>query len=88
MALVTEKTSRRSRLRCREVMFAVSPPKMKKAFSIEGNSVSTHVARILLLILIAMRDAVVVLAEHLILLEGVIDRALVVRARFLQHVIE
>ena len=35
-----------------------------------------------------MRDAVVVLAEHLTLLEGVVDRALVVRTRLLEHVVE
>ena len=33
-----------------------------------------------------MRDVVVVLPEHLALLEGVVDRALVVRARLLEHV--
>ena len=89
MALVTEKTSRRSRLRCREVMFVVGPPKMKKAFSTEGGLVvSTFVTSILLLVLVAMCDAVVILPEHLALLEGVVDRALVVRARLLEHVIE
>jgi hypothetical protein len=31
---------------------------------------------------------VVVLPEHFALLEGVVDRALVVRARLLEHVIE
>src|SRR6185503_9146499 len=41
--------------------------------------ISTFVASILLLVLIAMRDAVVVLPEHFALLEGVVDRALVVR---------
>ena len=35
-----------------------------------------------------MRDAVVVLLEHLALLEGVVDRALVVRAQLLEHVVE
>ena len=35
-----------------------------------------------------MRDTVVVLATHLALLEGVVDRALVVRARLLEHVVE
>src|SRR6185503_11341820 len=35
-----------------------------------------------------MRDAVVVLLEHLALLEGMIDRALVVRTRLLKHVVE
>ena len=50
--------------------------------------ISTFVASILLLVLVTMRDAVVVLSEHLALLEGVVDRALVVRARFLHHVIE
>ena len=50
--------------------------------------VSTFVASILLLVLVAMRDAVVVLLEHFALLKGVVDRALVVRARLLEHVIE
>ena len=50
--------------------------------------ISTFVARILLLVFIAMRDAVVVFLEHLTLLEGMIDRALVVRTRLLKHVIE
>ena len=50
--------------------------------------VSTFVASILLLVLVAIRDAVVVLPEHLALLEGVVDRALVVRARLLEHVVE
>src|SRR6185312_6445321 len=89
MTLVTEKTSRRSRLRCREVMFVVAPPKMKKAFSTGGELViSIFVASILLLVFIAVRDAVVVFLEHLALLEGMIDRALVVRARLLEHVVE
>ena len=35
-----------------------------------------------------MRDAVVVFVEHFALLEGMIDRALVVRARLLKHVVE
>ena len=35
-----------------------------------------------------MRDAVVVFLEHLALLEGMINRALVVRARLLKHVVE
>ena len=89
MALVTEKTSRRSHLRCREVMFVVGPPKMKKAFSTGGELVvSTFVASILFLVLVAMRDAVVVFLEHLVLLEGVVDRAHVVRTRLLKHVVE
>ena len=89
MALVTEKTSRRSRLRCREVIFVVVPPKMKKAFSTGGELViSNFVVCILLLVLVAMRDAVVILLEHLALLEGMIDRALVVRTRLLKHVVE
>ena len=50
--------------------------------------VSTFVASILLLVLVTMRDAVVVLPEHLALLEGVVDQALVIRARLLEHVIE
>src|SRR6185437_4737950 len=50
--------------------------------------VSTFVASILLLVLVVMRDAVLVLPEHLALLEGVVDRALVVRARLLEHVVE
>src|SRR6185295_8717344 len=50
--------------------------------------VSTFVASVLLLVFVAMRDAVVVLLEHLALLEGMIDRALVVRARLLKHVVE
>ena len=62
MALVTEKTSQRSRLRCRN--------------------------GILLLVFVAMRDAVVVFPEHLALLEGVVDRALVLRTRLLNHVVE
>src|SRR6185369_5272659 len=49
---------------------------------------STFVASLVLLVLVAMRDAVVVLPEHLALLEGVVDRALVVRARLLEHVVE
>ena len=70
-------------------MFVVGPPKMKKAFSTGGELViSTFVASILLLVLVAMRDAVVVLLEHFTLLEGLIDRILVVRAQFLQHVVE
>ena len=74
MALVTVKTSRRSRLRCREVLFVVGPPKMKKAFSTGGELVvSTFVTSILLLVLIAMHDVVVVFPEHLALLEGVVD---------------
>ena len=89
MALVTEKTSQHSRLRSREVMFVVGPPKMKKAFSTWGELIiSTFVASILLLVLVAMRYAVVVLLEHFALLEGVVDRALVVRARLLEHVVE
>ena len=35
-----------------------------------------------------MRDAVVILLEHLALLEGMIDRALVVRTWLLKHVVE
>src|SRR6185369_4454190 len=50
--------------------------------------VSTFVARILLLVFVVMRDTVVVLLEHLTPLEGMIDRALVVRARLLKHVVE
>src|SRR6185503_5779346 len=50
--------------------------------------ISTLVASILLLVLVAMRDAVVVFLEHLALLEGMVDRALVVRARLLKHVVE
>ena len=50
--------------------------------------VSTFVASILLLVLVAMRDTVVVLLENFALLEGVVDLALVVRAQFHQHVIE
>ena len=42
----------------------------------------------ILLVLVAMRDAVVVFLEHLALLESMVDRALVVRARFLKHVVE
>src|SRR6185312_17139556 len=42
--------------------------------------ISTFVASVLLLVLVAMRDAVVVLPEYFALLEGVVDRALVVRA--------
>ena len=69
-------------------MFVVAPPKMKKAFSTGGNIISTFVARILLLVFIAMRDAVIVFLEHFVLLEGVVDRALVVRTRLLKHVVE
>src|SRR6185437_14225148 len=43
---------------------------------------------VLLLVFIAMRDAVVILLEHFALLEVMIDRALVVRARFLKYVVE
>src|SRR6185503_5324224 len=50
--------------------------------------ISTFVASILLLVLVAMRDAVVVFLEHLALFEGMVDRALVVRARLLKHVVE
>ena len=50
--------------------------------------ISTFVASILFLVLVAMRDAVVILLEHLALLEGMIDRAIVVRARLLKHVVE
>ena len=50
--------------------------------------ISTFAASILLLVLVAMHDAVVVLLEHLALLEGMVDRALVVRARLLKHVVE
>ena len=50
--------------------------------------ISTFVTSILLLVLVAMHDAVVVLLKHFALLEGVVDRALVVRARFLQHDVE
>ena len=50
--------------------------------------VSTFVASILLFVLIAMRDAIVVLPEHLALLEGVVDRALVISTRLLKHVVE
>ena len=50
--------------------------------------ISTFVTSILLLVLVAMRDMVVVLPEHLAMLEGVVDRALVVRARLLEHVVE
>ena len=52
-----------------------------------GLVISTFVASILL-VFVAMRDAVVILLEHFALLEGMIDRALVVRARLLEHVIE
>ena len=45
--------------------------------------ISTFVIGILLLVFVAMRDAVVVFLEHLALLEGVIDRALMVKARLL-----
>ena len=77
------------RVRNKRVMFVVGPPKMKKAFSTGGTHIiSTFVASILLLVLVAMRDAVIVFLEHFALLEGVVDRALVVRARFLQHVVE
>ena len=89
MALVTVNTSGRSRLRYREVMFVVRPPKMKKVFSTRGELVlSTLVASIPFPVLIAMRKAVVVLLEHFALLKGVVDRALMVRAWFLQHVVE
>src|SRR6185295_3962148 len=50
--------------------------------------ISTFVTSILLLVLVAMRDAVVLFLEHLALLESMVDRALVVRARFLKHVVE
>ena len=50
--------------------------------------ISIFVASVLLLVFVVMCDAVVVLLEHLALLEGMIDRALVVRARLLKHVIE
>src|SRR4029079_3054456 len=50
--------------------------------------ISTFVASILLLVFVAMRDAVVVFLEHLALLEGMVDRALVVRARLLKHVVK
>ena len=50
--------------------------------------ISTFVTSVLLLVLVAMRDAVVVLPEHFALLEGVVDRALVARAQLLEHVIE
>src|SRR6185312_6262413 len=50
--------------------------------------ISTFVASILLLVFVAMCDAVVVFLEHFALLEGMIDRALVVRARLLKHVVE
>src|SRR6185312_1740490 len=50
--------------------------------------ISTFVARIHLLVLVAMRDAVVILLEHFALLEGMVDQALVVRARLLEHVVE
>ena len=50
--------------------------------------ISTIVTSILLLVLVTMRDTVVVFLEHFALLKGVVDRALVVRARFLQHVVE
>src|SRR6185437_9863635 len=50
--------------------------------------ISTFVASVLLLILVAMCNAVVVLPEHFALLKGVVDRAIVVRARLLEHVIE
>ena len=76
-------------MRCREVMFVVGPPKMKNAFSTGGELiVSTFVSSILILVLVAMRDAVIVLPEHFALLEGVVNRALVVRARLLEHVVE
>ena len=89
MALVTEKTSRRSHLRCREVMFVVDPPKMKKAFSTGGNSSSPSLLPAsLFLVLVAMRDTVIIFLEHLALLKGVVDRALVIWERFLPHVIE
>ena len=48
----------------------------------------TLVASILLPVFVAMRDTVVVLLEHFALLKGVVDRALVVRAQLLEHVIE
>src|SRR6185312_3094816 len=50
--------------------------------------ISTFVASILFLVLITMRNAVVILLEHLALLEGMIDRALVVMTRLLKHVVE
>src|SRR6185437_10741782 len=50
--------------------------------------ISSFVASILLLVFVTVRDAVVVFLEHLALLEGMIDRALVVRARLLKHVVE
>ena len=50
--------------------------------------VFTLVASVLLLVRVAIRDAIVVLAKHLTLLEGVVDRALVVRAQLLEHVVE
>ena len=63
---------------------------MKKEFSTGGGElvISTFVARILLLVFVAMRDAIVILLEHFALLEGMIDRALVVRPRLLKHVVE
>src|SRR6185369_14626123 len=50
--------------------------------------ISTFVARILLLVFVVMRDVVVIVLEHFALLEGMVDRALVVRARLLKHVVE
>src|SRR6185436_335958 len=50
--------------------------------------ISTFVACILLLVFVAMRDAIVILLEHFALLEGMVYRTLVVRARLLKHVVE
>ena len=50
--------------------------------------VATLVVCVFLLVLISVRDTVVVLVKHFTLLKGVVDRALVVRSRLLEHVVK
>ena len=70
-------------------MFAVGPPKMKNTFSTEGVAVATLVVRVLFLLgLLLAAETVEVLAEHVTLLEGVVDLALMIRARLLEHIVE
>jgi hypothetical protein len=64
-------------------MSTVGPPKMRKTFS-TGVPVTT----VLLGLAILRGGATVVFLEHVALLEGVVDRCLVVWARLLQHVVK
>jgi hypothetical protein len=69
-------------------MSTVGPLKMRKDVLHGREATSVAVTPVFLGLALLRGGAAVVLLEHIALLEGVVDRRLVVRARFLQHVVE